>query len=684
MNMPDILKPAVRYIDTADKFALLNINHADYMRHIVSHFAAERMKHVKQYLREVLSNYRAGGPVRREYPHDAGMAGKTKATTKGSPVEIKEIKRIIHNAISEAGGQYAVYDEWPLGPDVRIFLRHVLFRKLSSAKASGASLCSRARALSSLRVNSVALACSRAAFRFRSCSVIRALVSVTIMAKEFFFWSSISYPLLLDRLECCFKKSSSAKLVLKVFSNRLRISISAMCLVIDCFFSTKCCSYAVRSSFLFSDCEVCCVLSILCTCKTMRRTSSHHGADGFCLFHRAAEETASYQPGGRFLVAFNRRGYFSIKSSRANRFCGCFFTPGRGVNSSGSDISLARFSSSWRSSMRCKSCLRCSAKISVMDWYFLFMLLPCKAMRPNTPRYSDDGFCCCNLLRWFFLPLRNTSSGGGSLVFSGGVNFSCLVSMMSRISRWRCSALIFGVTGENLCLLILDSGNALCRDASYHGAGYFLVRCLSFWYPSFLEGYVNIFRTNFSRNTSDHLSKKAAYTEAIPYKTGIGRENPFNCKAINDARSVFFSASALRHINGIVYCAYSCTIQSFHELHFAQRHQQTMVMLAGLPKGRPESLQSGFLTPASVTALCERENSCGDVIHHCKEAANMATIPALVHSQTAFIWRFIIFGASESQIINVTAWTEREARNRCPSGCVAVFAARIRQEVTHA
>ncbi|EOK3545092.1 hypothetical protein ACJQT8_003347 [Escherichia coli] len=77
----------------------------DYMRHIVSHFAAERMKHVKQYLGEVLSNYRAGGPVRREYPHDAGMAGKTKATTKGSPVEIKEIKRITNYAMSVAGGQ---------------------------------------------------------------------------------------------------------------------------------------------------------------------------------------------------------------------------------------------------------------------------------------------------------------------------------------------------------------------------------------------------------------------------------------------------------------------------------------------------------------------------------------------------------------------------------------------------
>ncbi|MBF5377801.1 hypothetical protein HQH48_21595, partial [Escherichia coli] len=103
--MPDIRNAAALYIDTADKFAQVSINHADYMRHIVSHFAAERMKHVKHYQKEALSNYRAGGPVRREYPHDAGMAGKTKATTKGAPVEIKEIKRITNYAMSVAGGQ---------------------------------------------------------------------------------------------------------------------------------------------------------------------------------------------------------------------------------------------------------------------------------------------------------------------------------------------------------------------------------------------------------------------------------------------------------------------------------------------------------------------------------------------------------------------------------------------------
>ncbi|EGO7678144.1 host cell division inhibitor Icd-like protein [Escherichia coli] len=58
--------------------------------------------------------------------------------------------------------------------------------------------------------------------------------------------------------------------------------------------------------------------------------------------------------------------------------------------------------------------------------------------------------------------------------------------------------------------------------------------------------------------------------------------------------------------------------------------------------------------------------------------------PRLAHTQTAFVWRFLALSAGESQIIHVTAWTEREARNRCPSGCVAVFAARIRQEVCHA
>ena len=54
------------------------------------------------------------------------------------------------------------------------------------------------------------------------------------------------------------------------------------------------------------------------------------------------------------------------------------------------------------------------------------------------------------------------------------------------------------------------------------------------------------------------------------------------------------------------------------------------------------------------------------------------------HNLNKYIWRFLALSAGESQIIHVTAWTEREARSRCPSGCIAVFAARIRQGETYA
>ncbi|EFI7813959.1 ash family protein [Escherichia coli] len=390
--MPDILKPAVRYIDTADKFALLNINHADYMRHIVSHFAAERMKHVKQYLEEVLSNYRAGGPVRREYPHDAGMAGKTKATTKGSPVEIKEIKRITNYAMSVAGGQ-------------------------------------------------------------------------------------------------------------------------------------------------------------------------------------------CYQPGGRFLVAFSRRGYLSRNASSASRFG---LVRGEGLSK---DSRFWRAFSRWRSIM--DNAIACNSS--------LVIVCTRKAVRCSTSYHSAGIFYGCNL--------RDDS--GRFATYCININ--------------------------NVMLLCAFKENA------------------------------GIFRTNFSRNTSDHLSKKAAYTEAIPYKTGIGRRNPFNQYKATQARPASFFVSFHR-----------ATIPS------GKARTVSMVALVGQPKGWPVSLYAGIPTPASVTALYERRNSSGDSLKQYKEAFHMA-----VSARPYFVWRFIIFGASESQIINVTAWTELEARNRCPSGCVAVFAARIRQEASH-
>ncbi|WP_425454479.1 host cell division inhibitor Icd-like protein [Escherichia coli] len=61
----------------------------------------------------------------------------------------------------------------------------------------------------------------------------------------------------------------------------------------------------------------------------------------------------------------------------------------------------------------------------------------------------------------------------------------------------------------------------------------------------------------------------------------------------------------------------------------------------------------------------------------------MATTPTLIHSQTAFIWRFIALSTAQPRVIHIVATSEQEARQQSPDGCVMVFAARIRQEVGH-
>ncbi|HFP5517202.1 TPA: host cell division inhibitor Icd-like protein [Escherichia coli] len=382
MNMPDIRNAAALYIDTADTFAQLSLNHSDYMRHTVSHFAAERMKHVKQYLEEVLSNYRAGGSVRREYPHHAGMTGKTKATTEGSPMEIKEIKRITNYAMSVAGGQ-------------------------------------------------------------------------------------------------------------------------------------------------------------------------------------------GYQPGGRFLVAFNRRGYFSTKSSRANRVG---LVSGSGL----SNNLLCRCAfSRCRSSM--DNAISCNSSFVIVCTR--------KAVRCSTSYHSAGIFYGCNL--------RDDS---------GRFATHC-------------------ININNVMLLCAFKENA------------------------------GIFRTNFSRNTSDHLSKKAAYTEAIPYKTGIGITTPQELEAIHDAPASFFVS--------------------------AHTHTSTMVGCMGPTSVGLVSSNASCGNPVQSTAS-ELTTSGGGYNPKVRGAFHMA-----VSARPYFVWRFMQCHHSNIDVFTVTAATEREARARLPHAHL-IFVARIRQEVTHA
>ncbi|EFO2702878.1 hypothetical protein B6P80_21680 [Escherichia coli] len=49
-----------------------------------------------------------------------------------------------------------------------------------------------------------------------------------------------------------------------------------------------------------------------------------------------------------------------------------------------------------------------------------------------------------------------------------------------------------------------------------------------------------------------------------------------------------------------------------------------------------------------------------------------------------YIWRFIALSTAQPRVIHIEATSEQEARQQSPDGCVMVFAARIRQEVSHA
>ncbi|HAL9942650.1 TPA: host cell division inhibitor Icd-like protein [Escherichia coli] len=53
------------------------------------------------------------------------------------------------------------------------------------------------------------------------------------------------------------------------------------------------------------------------------------------------------------------------------------------------------------------------------------------------------------------------------------------------------------------------------------------------------------------------------------------------------------------------------------------------------------------------------------------------------HNLNKYIWRFIALSTAQPRVITIEATSEQEARQQSPAGCVMVFAARIRQGVSH-
>ncbi|EOL0134915.1 host cell division inhibitor Icd-like protein [Escherichia coli] len=148
---------------------------------------------------------------------------------------------------------------------------------------------------------------------------------------------------------------------------------------------------------------------------------------------------------------------------------------------------------------------------------------------------------------------------------------------------------------------------------------------------------------------------KNGYDSRAPYKTGVGIGLPLTIKAIQTPHASFF-VSAHTHTLSMVGCT-----------------GPTSVGLVPLIASKANSVQS---TANKVGLLG------GGYIPSIKEAATMATVPTLVHSQTVFIWRFMQCQEKQTSLFTVTAATEREARAQLPHAHL-IFVARIRQGVNH-
>lgn len=136
-----------------------------------------------------------------------------------------------------------------------------------------------------------------------------------------------------------------------------------------------------------------------------------------------------YQPGGRFLVAFNRRGYFSTKSSRANFSGGIKRGAGGGIFVLVSSSSTLAQASDCLCRMISSSCVCVSC---IGDSVLLVMILPCKAMRRSTSHHGADSDYSDSLAlrRWRRLISPFAAVTRNPAVLSPG-SLSCSISVIT-------------------------------------------------------------------------------------------------------------------------------------------------------------------------------------------------------------------------------------------------------------
>ncbi|WP_112843634.1 host cell division inhibitor Icd-like protein [Proteus mirabilis] len=165
-----------------------------------------------------------------------------------------------------------------------------------------------------------------------------------------------------------------------------------------------------------------------------------------------------------------------------------------------------------------------------------------------------------------------------------------------------------------------------------------------------------------------HLWVIVGYSDQALAKSSVRIETLYILKVTHDAPCVFFCVCAYAH------------------LQFAVLYRtNSMVMLAGQPKGWLVSFSTSSLNPVSVTTPIEIETSGGDSLDKLKEIIVMMATP----TQTQFKFLFLSIKRSDTTAkpcrIAVTAPNEHDARLMLVRDYILSFAGRLpAQEVAHA
>lgn len=157
-----------------------------------------------------------------------------------------------------------------------------------------------------------------------------------------------------------------------------------------------------------------------------------------------------------------------------------------------------------------------------------------------------------------------------------------------------------------------------------------------------------------------HISERMGYIHGAPAKSGVRICTLNNILATHDAPCVFFCVCACTHLKNTVLF-----------------RPDSMVMLAGQPKGWLVSLMSSSANPVSVTTPIEICTSGGDSLNDIKEIIIMMAIPA----RTQFKFLFLCVKRADITArpcrLEATAADERSARRMFSREFILLFAGRL-------